>query len=372
MNKNKMTSRKRLINLFNKQKIDHVPCSPASVGFFEKHFNVEDGSCIGLIKAAHKIGMDPFFGPGFDFPEQIQNVWKKEIIPNNDGDIRHRETIKTTKGTLTRVLQTKEYAHPWMLEYPLKSIEDLPAFEYILTQSIEIVSSIDTFEDITQAAAYVEEAETGVILVWLSIPIELLGWMDRADSQILAMDYPDKMKELSDLIHNYQLKLAEIVLRSGADMIIVGIPGIELTSPVLLDKYAFPYAGELIELAGSMGKWSHFHMCGKTKTLLSKIKELNPTILETLSPPPEGNIDNLAEAREILGNDVIMKGNMNITFLNNATPDEVYNKGLEIIQEAGKRNFILGVSDTLNDYHPVENVKALIKAAHDSPVDVFD
>lgn len=367
-----MTSRKRLLNLFNKQKIDHVPCSPASVGFFEKHFNVEDGSCIGLIKAANGIGMDPFFGPGFDFPEQIQNAWKKEVIPNNDGKIIHRETINTPKGTLTRVLQTKEYAHPWMSEYPLKSIDDLPAFEYILTQSIEIVSSIDTFDDITQAAAYVKETETGVILVWLAIPIELLGWMDRVESQLFAMDYPEKMKKLSDLIHKYQFKLAEIVLRSGADMIIVGIAGIELTSPTLLDKYAFPYAGELIELAKSKGKWSHFHMCGKTKTLLTRIKEVNPTILETLSPPPEGNVDNLTEARELLGNDIIMKGNMNISFLKDATPDQVYEKGLEIIDQAGKRNFILGVSDTLNYYHPVENVKALIKAAHDTPVDSFD
>jgi uroporphyrinogen-III decarboxylase len=106
-------------------------------------------------------------------------------------------------------------------------------------------------------------------------------------------------------------------------------------------------------------------MCGHVKHLLAGIREIHPTVLETLAPPPEGDIEDIAAARDALGRDIVAKGNINLTFMANASPEEVYKAGRRIIEQAGPDRFILSVADVLLDYHPLENVKALVRAGHD-------
>jgi hypothetical protein len=65
------------------------------------------------------------------------------------------------------------------------------------------------------------------------------------------------------------------------------------------------------------------------------------------------------------GDIIVAKGNMSLTFLQNAEPDEVYEAGQEIIRRAGSDKFILSVSDVLLGNHSRENVEALIRAGHD-------
>jgi uroporphyrinogen-III decarboxylase len=245
------------------------------------------------------------------------------------------------------------------MEYPIKSADDLPVFEYVL----------DWVRDTADAPDYLADAaktigESGVVATWINIPLELHGWLERSETMMLGLENPELMDRLVGKMWAGQIKLAESALMKGSDVIMFGIPGTELTSPPLYRKYALPYAKQIVALAKKHGKCSYLHSCGKVQSLLNEIKDMHPSIFETFAPPPEGDTSDIAATRDFIGRDIVAKGNMNLTFFTNSTADEVYKKGQEIISQAGDR-FILSVADVLLGSHKEENVAALVRAGHE-------
>jgi hypothetical protein len=360
--KGKMTPRERLFKTLSGEKADCVPVAPLFEGFAAKELNIPYSSVKwnDQLKVAREIGIDLFLPLCASLPDLVTDAWKREVLCEQEGCLRYRETLDTPVGQLTQVIQETGTGMPWTMEYPIKSRDDFAAFEYVL----------DWVADIGETTGSVDEAvkeigEDGVVSAWIDIPLELFGWQERSDTMILAMEDPERMERLCRKIWKGQRKMAESALQKGADVIMRGVPGTELVSPCLFKKHVVPYAREIADIAREAGRWSYMHLCGKIQRLLDQINEIHPAVFETFSPPPEGDTADIGAVRDKIGRDIVAKGNMGLTFLQYAEPGEVYEAGREIIEKAGCERFILSVADVILESHSRRNVEALIQAGHD-------
>ena len=357
-----MTSRQRLIATLSGEQPDRVPVAPLADSFAAAQLGVQYASLTwqDQVRVARETGLDLLLNTAAVIPDVVAKAWKRKDAGTRDGCPVFRETLETPAGELTQILQQLPYNLPWTLEYPVKSPDDFRAFQYVMEWIVDVAEAPDTVADAAQGVG-----EDGLVHTWVAIPLELLGWIERSEAMIFAMEEPRRMRELCDTIHCGQMKMMASAIEKGSDIIAFGVVGTEITSPDMFREFAKPYAREFTELARSHSRWSLLHMCGHVKLLLDDIREIRPTVLETLAPPPEGDTDDIAAARDRLGSDIVAKGNMPLTFLANASPDEVCAEGRRIIERAGPDRFILGCADVLLDYHPRENVEALVRAGRE-------
>ena len=87
-------------------------------------------------------------------------------------------------------------------------------------------------------------------------------------------------------------------------------------------------------------------------------------VLETLTPPPVGDID-LAAAKKLVGDRIVLKGYVDLLYvLKLGTPEMIRETVREAVEKAGyDGRFILGTSDSIRDGTPEQNVKEYFEAA---------
>jgi uroporphyrinogen-III decarboxylase len=131
-------------------------------------------------------------------------------------------------------------------------------------------------------------------------------------------------------------------------------------------EHVYPYEKRLIEAIHSQGAFTVYHNCGFARAFYPCYRELGMTVWETVSEPPQGDND-LAEAKRAMGDRVCLLGNLDqLRFLKVATPAEVAAKARAIVRvgKPGGR-YLFAASDFLEKGTPVENVKAMLRAAEE-------
>lgn len=88
-----------------------------------------------------------------------------------------------------------------------------------------------------------------------------------------------------------------------------------------------------------------------------------PDVFETLSPPPQGDLDNLAETRRRLPSSICTKGNLDLGLLREGTPDQVADATLDILAATRGYRHMVGTADSVLPSTPIENIKAMVAAA---------
>ena len=88
-------------------------------------------------------------------------------------------------------------------------------------------------------------------------------------------------------------------------------------------------------------------------------------VIETLTPPPVGDVD-LVEAKRLYGGKTCLKGYIDLIYvLKHGTPELIEQTVREAIAVAAPGGgFILGTSDSIRDGTPEANVRAYFAAAH--------
>jgi uroporphyrinogen-III decarboxylase len=187
-------------------------------------------------------------------------------------------------------------------------------------------------------------------------------------SQLCIDPYEDESfyHELMEFLTSFQEQNYELLAQTGHECI--GISGNManggLVGSDFFRKNIQPYETRLINAVKDQGKYVLYHNCGHARNLYDNYREMKMTVWETLSPPPQGDND-LAEAKALLGNDIVLSGNLDqIVFLKKARVDEVKDaveKLIAIGKPGGK--YLFATSDYLEPDTPIENVKALIETA---------
>lgn len=163
-------------------------------------------------------------------------------------------------------------------------------------------------------------------------------------------------------VHNAQL------IEGGADAI--GMQGhianARSVSPDYFMTYVYPYERRLIDALHAAGTFSVYHNCGFARAFYPCYRELGMTVWETVAEEPQGD-NTLAAAKAALGDRICLLGNLDqLRFLKTATPEEVAAKTRAIVRvgKPGGR-YLFAASDFLEKQTPLENVKAMLRAAEE-------
>ncbi len=214
-----------------------------------------------------------------------------------------------------------------------------------------------------------ETADTGTAIVgWIEGPLALGAEM-RGLSALMMDTYEDPgfIDELLDFTSQVARAYWKPQVEAGADTIGMSDAAASMMSPTHYERFIFPAQLRIIEDIRTQRPdvVIRLHMCGRTDDLLPTMLRLPVDIYELDFP-----VD-LAHAREVLGPDKVILGNVStVGEILTGTPEEVYAAASECHRISGPMH-IVGTGCEAPPETPPENLHALVAYARDhAPGDV--
>jgi MtaA/CmuA family methyltransferase len=212
-------------------------------------------------------------------------------------------------------------------------------------------------------------AGPGVSVVgWVEGPLALGAEM-RGLSALMMDTYEDPgfLDELLDFTSQVGRAYWKPQVEAGADTIGMSDAAASMMSPGHYERFIFPAQLRVVEdiKASRPDVIVRLHMCGRTDELLPVMQRLPVDIFELDFP-----VD-LVHAREVLGRDRVILGNVNtVEEMLGGTPEEVYAAAAACHRICGPRH-IVGTGCEVSPETPPQNLRALVAYARDhSPADV--
>ncbi len=336
-----MTSRERLLRTLNGKKVDRVPISLYEFdGFYDGWIKNYPEYVEILEYAEGKTDKMYFWQP--QSKSDSPSLFYGEIEDKNinttewkEGKSVHRRTvIETPLGEVSRHTREDEGIHTsWTIERLCKDEAD--AKKILSLPYIPWRPSVDSFFELDKKLG-----DSGIILCSipdaLNLTVELFGF-----SEFLMM-YIDNRKLIFRLMDFFQERIynyLQFLLEKGV-VTLYRITGPEYatppySSPKEFDYLVTPYDRELVNLLHQYGALARLHSHGKIKQVLKSFIEMGIDATDPVEPPPDGDIE-LDEAREILGNNVTLIGNIEERLFEIGTKEDIENAVRKAIKNGTK------------------------------------
>ena len=360
-----MTSRERLLRLFDSKDIDRVPIWLLfpwhPLGCYADVWNIPDYTPImaritqGDCDSFDRRGVDHGFC--YNANPDIKYV---HTISEADGIRKDETTVIGPSLHLTRHLITgKNGTHEKFF------IEDPSELEAIV--HVPYVPPHPSLEPLRVERE--EFGNNGLFMLDLGDPLgPLYHLMSATDfSLATATDY-DTMLGFIDAMETRVLDLYRYFLEADAAdcYFIVGseFAGPPIVSPAKFSEMSARYVGKLCDLIRSYGKISIVHYHGNLYRVRDGMKTINPDGLHTIEAPPIGDCS-ITQAREVL-DPMVLIGNVQYDDLIRLPPDEIDAQVKDAMSQAEGGRFIL--SPTAGPYeasmsaHAVNNYLTFIDA----------
>lgn len=171
-------------------------------------------------------------------------------------------------------------------------------------------------------------------------------------------------RKLLEIATDSQIVWGTAVAQAGADIVVLSDPTSsgDMVSPKTYREWGLPYTQRVAAAVGKTGAKLILHICGDTT---DRLEMLASTGVDALSL--DSKVD-FSRAREILGPDYLLMGNIEPTFpLALGTPEDVYGQTKKVIEQAGKDGRLLVSGGcSISAHAPEENVEAMLKAAYET------
>jgi len=176
----------------------------------------------------------------------------------------------------------------------------------------------------------------------LCLTVELFGF---AEFLRLYIDNRKLIYGLMDFFQERVCNYLEGLLKGGA-VTLYRIVGPEYATPPYLAPQEFDhlitaYDRELIRLLHQYGGKARLHSHGKVKRVLGSFARIGIDATDPLEPPPDGDVE-LGQAREMLGSQVTLMGNIEERLFEIGSENDVENAVKRAIEEGASAGpFIL-------------------------------
>jgi uroporphyrinogen-III decarboxylase len=349
-----MTSHERLLAALRGQPVDQVPWSPFLAYWWEHQPEVlqargqiafmrqigADGLLRGFLTAfaySDLSGSDPARSsemPGVNFRrEEKGGFWRCEY--------------STSVGTLTSTWQLSSVGNTrYLIQHPVRCKEDYKILRYIVERMIispDFVPLQELIKDV---------GKDGLTVPLLSpfgkTPFQAL-LENFVGTEQLAYDLADFPEEIEETLAVMSVKAEQAVHLSAESPAQAFISWEDSSttniSPALLARYIAPEMSCWGQILHDANKLLLHHACGHVQALLPILARECVDAIESLSPPPTGNVE-IWEARRVMGPEMGLIGGIEpINFLNlDLTQLRGYVQNL--IDRMGTHRYILANSDS--------------------------
>ena len=315
-----------------------------SVGRNVKVETFVDGVLVDTLEGGNWISLFYYYLEGLDFYNlKDGNVITREYI-TPVGKLRAQYIYKAVSNTVFR------------FEYPIKTIEDCKILAYMVN---DIKYSID-FDYINGIIKRV--GNEGILapmlhctpfyeMIWLYMGLERFHYF-----------FFDYKKEMLNLMYSmaekyyecYQLYTKEVPVSA---IIIPEDASTTLYSPQFFNNYLKPVIKEYVDRIKEGNKIPILHACGHLKELAKYLSQTGIDCVESMSPPPTGNIS-VRDFKQALPGVCVAGGIPATVFTAGLSEFKEYVKNL-IMENKTDGNFILSSGDSVPGDAKIDNIYAI-------------
>ena len=210
--------------------------------------------------------------------------------------------------------------------------------------------------DRISGASYYQKLLKGTIPVggWIEGPLaEACDLAGVSEMLMNLMCDPDYSNLILDKCMIVAREFAKAQINEGCDYIGIGDAICSQIDAATYDFYVKDRHKELVDHIHSLGSKAKLHICGNIEHLLPSISSLNVDIIDL-----DWQVD-LLEARKILGDNVVIKGNINPVFIQEATSPHLESLANELVRQMQGQKFILSGGCEIGVYTPEANLMKL-------------
>ncbi len=352
-----MTSRERLLAALRGQEIDRIPWSPF-LAYWWEHQPQEIQDC-GQLWFLKEIGADPLLR-GFATPFTSSDIHGVGYYPdsfyNPIPDCETRREVKgddwriqyvTPVGTLTTLSRYSALANTrFVIEHPVKQREDYKVLSYI----VERMVIEPNYQPIQQAIEELGEDGLYMPLIspFLKTPFQALVEHFVGTQQLVydLVDYPEEVEALLAVMSERAMEAVQIAVESPAEAFITWEDSSTTNvSPAMFARYIAPELTRWGQVVHAAGKLLIHHACGHVRHLLPIMAEEAIDAMESLSPPPTGDVE-IWEAQEVLSPRVGIVGGIEPTHFLNLDLDGLRDYVEELLAQVNPCHYVLANSDS--------------------------
>jgi hypothetical protein len=254
------------------------------------------------------------------FLDDVETVIQEE--PAANGDLVKRTTIRTPAGELADVFVTPVGKPAYWSDHLVKGPVDLPALTHLIERTAQASLEDGRVRDRLTAKFRAEAAKWPAetpLKINLGVPTFVLAsmlYMAHETFCYLLADHVATMERLYEALEQANAVWLDCAAAAGADITFGAINGLELFSPKIYRRYFVPQARRLHEAAHARGMLGWVHTCGHMRRLIETdvYTEMGVDVLESLSSPPLGNVSDLHDARQRLGDRLTTRGAVNVNY----------------------------------------------------------
>jgi len=262
-----------------------------------------------------------------------------------EGDCRITRTTVTVAGrTLTRTTKReRDIDTVWTSEPLLKDRRDLEAYLSIPDEAFA--------ETVDLAPLEAEEArlgDRGIVMVDTEDPLcAAASLFSMEEFTILAMTEPALFHRCLEKAARRIHARTEEVSRAFPGRL-WRIYGPEYATPPFLPprlfrEYVVPYVTPMLRAIQASGGFARIHCHGRLKHVLDDLVGMEPDALDPIEPSPQGDVE-LRDVRKRHGERLVLFGNLEITDLENLSPERFERKVVQALEEGTTgegRGFVL-------------------------------
>ncbi len=306
-----------------------------------------------------------------DFIDDIELTVQHDTNANGE-ELRVR-LLQTPAGTLREVLTISQERGNAHTEFFVKGNEDLSALEYFIRKTSEAAISNPAVRKsvasrIAQGKKDIGDTIPSCVHVFCPA-VELMSSYYVAQDSAIYLIYENQ--DVMEALMECHWKMTEVWLEAAAandiDIYTFAINGYEWLSPDLYERYMIPQAKRICDFARSQGKLSWLHTCGKLKSIAADkaYQQMGIDILESLSAPPSGDIDDLSKTRADIGNEIVTRGGINCELFYEDDTTALRQQAEHVLDSVKGYKHILGDTNPCTPPYPWKSFQAVIDVVRD-------
>ncbi len=355
------SARERLIAALTGRPVDYLPFSPFLAYVWESFPKAIRDE--GQLAFHHRIGATPLWR-GAPCPVRAVPPEQMTVVTRQKGSDIHVE-MQTPVGTLTqRKRHSPEGNTEFLIEHPLKTAEDYKTQLWIEEHTAYEVDLIPVREHLSGDGR--EGLSIGMLLPRSKSAYQMLveHYTGTVELAYAMADSPETVEMLWQTMVANNLRAAQLAMETGfyAYYLTWEDSSTQNYSPAQYKRYIASEIRQWCTLLETNGIHYIQHACGHLRHLLSPMKASGAMGVESISPPPTGDIT-LKQARDLVGPDFAIIGGIEPTQFLALSLEDLGPYVEQVIADGRGGPFVLANSDSCPPGVTVEKFKLVADMA---------